>query len=231
MTAPRARPGRPDRGVEAPHPYHVDTEGEIQPQDVVQALYRLTRGQALICTDVGQHQMFAAQHYLFDRPRRWITSGGLGTMGFGLPAALGAQVAFPDEQVITISGDGSFEMTLQELSTAQTYGLPVKVVILNNGYLGMVRQWQELFWQGRYAGTSYAAFQPDFARVAAAYGAYGATVQAADDLEDALAEALAHDGPAVLDVRVNPMAKVFPMVPQGKGPDAMIVGTSGRDGA
>jgi acetolactate synthase-1/2/3 large subunit len=213
------------------HPYHVDTEGEIQPQEVVQALYRLTRGQALVCTDVGQHQMFAAQHYLFDRPRRWITSGGLGTMGFGLPAALGAQVAFPDEQVITISGDGSFEMTLQELSTAQTYGLPVKVVILNNGYLGMVRQWQELFWQGRYAGTSYAAFQPDFARLAAAYGAHGATVQAAEDLEDALAEALAHDGPAVLDVRVNPMAKVFPMVPQGKGPDAMIVGSAGREGA
>ena len=210
------------------HPYHVDTEGEIQPQEVIQALYRLTRGQAIICTDVGQHQMWAAQHYAFDRPRRWITSGGLGTMGFGLPAALGAQVAFPDELVIDVAGDGSFEMTLQELSTAQTYGLPVKVVILNNGYLGMVRQWQELFWQGRYAGTSFAPFQPDFARLAGAYGVAGQAVKDAGDLEDALREALAHDGPALVDVHVNPMAKVFPMVPQGKGPDAMIVGSPAR---
>jgi acetolactate synthase-1/2/3 large subunit len=210
------------------HPYHVDTEGEIQPQEVIQALYRLTRGQAIVCTDVGQHQMWAAQHYAFDRPRRWITSGGLGTMGFGLPAALGAQVALPDELVIDIAGDGSFEMTLQELSTAQTYGLPVKVIILNNGYLGMVRQWQELFWQGRYAGTSFEPFQPDFARLAAAYGVAGQAVREAGDLEDALREALAHDGPALVDVHVNPMAKVFPMVPQGKGPDAMIVGGTGR---
>jgi len=213
------------------HPYHVDDhEGTIQPQAVIQSLYRLTRGQAIVCTDVGQHQMWAAQHYLFDRPRRWVTSGGLGTMGFGLPAALGAQVAFPDELVIDIAGDGSFEMTLQELSTAQTYGLPVKVVIVNNGYLGMVRQWQELFWQGRYAGTSFAPFQPDFARLAAAYGVAGSTVTEAADLDDALAEALAHDGPALVDVHVNPMAKVFPMVPQGKGPGAMIVGTGAPRG-
>jgi acetolactate synthase I/II/III large subunit len=210
------------------HPYHVDSEGAIQPQEVIQALYRLTRGQAIVCTDVGQHQMWAAQHYAFDRPRRWITSGGLGTMGFGLPAALGAQVAFPDELVIDVAGDGSFEMTLQELSTAQTYGLPVKVIILNNGYLGMVRQWQELFWQGRYAGTSFAPFQPDFARLAGAYGVLGQSVHEAADLEDALREALAHDGPALVDVHVNPMAKVFPMVPQGKGPDAMIVGGTAR---
>jgi acetolactate synthase I/II/III large subunit len=196
---------------------------------VIQALYRLTRGQAIVCTDVGQHQMWAAQHYRFDRPRRWITSGGLGTMGFGLPAALGAQVAFPEELVLDIAGDGSFEMTLQELSTAQTYGLPVKVVILNNGYLGMVRQWQELFWQGRYAGTSFAPFQPDFARLASAYGLPGTTVTEAADVEDALAEALAVDGPVLVDVRVNPVAKVFPMVPQGKGPDAMIVGSEARE--
>ena len=209
-------------------PYEVEAvEGQIQPQDVIRGLYRLTRGQAIVCTDVGQHQMWAAQHYLFDRPRRWITSGGLGTMGFGLPAALGAQVARPDELVIDIAGDGSFEMTLQELSTAQTYGLPVKVVIINNGYLGMVRQWQELFWQGRYAGTSFAPFQPDFARLAGAYGVPGATVTHPGELEDALAEALAADGPALVDVRVNPMAKVFPMVPQGKGPDAIIVGGAG----
>ncbi|HEV3496260.1 MAG TPA: biosynthetic-type acetolactate synthase large subunit, partial [Actinomycetes bacterium] len=207
------------------HPYQID-EGteEIQPQEVIKALHRITRGTAIVCTDVGQHQMWAAQHYPFERPRRWITSGGLGTMGFGLPAAIGAQVAFPDELVIDIAGDGSFEMTLQELSTVQTYGLPIKVVIMNNGYLGMVRQWQELFWQGRYAGTSFAPFQPSFADLAGAYGIPGATISRREDLEDALAEALAADGPALVDVRVSASAKVFPMVPQGKGPDAMIVG-------
>ncbi|HET7722852.1 MAG TPA: thiamine pyrophosphate-dependent enzyme, partial [Acidimicrobiales bacterium] len=206
------------------HPYRID-EGteEIQPQEVIKALHRLTRGTAIVCTDVGQHQMWAAQHYPFERPRRWITSGGLGTMGFGLPAAIGAQVAFPDELVIDIAGDGSFEMTLQELSTVQTYGLPIKVVIMNNGYLGMVRQWQELFWQGRYAGTSFAPFQPSFADVAGAYGIPGTRVTRREDLEDTLAEALAVDGPALVDVRVAASAKVFPMVPQGKGPDAMIV--------
>jgi acetolactate synthase-1/2/3 large subunit len=213
------------------YPYHVDDEpGVIQPQHVIQSIYRITRGQAVICTDVGQHQMFAAQHYVFDRPRRWLTSGGLGTMGFGLPSALGAQVALPDELVIDIAGDGSFEMTLQELSTAQMYGLPVKVVILNNGYLGMVRQWQELFWQGRYSGTSYEAFQPDFARLAHAYGIHGVSVREPGELDDALAEAFAVDGPAVVDVHVNPMAKVFPMVPQGKGPDALIVGNPAPGG-
>ena len=214
------------------HPYQVDEDpGTIQPQQVIQSLYRITRGGAVICTDVGQHQMWAAQHYLFDRPRRWITSGGLGTMGFGLPAAIGAQVALPDELVIDIAGDGSFEMTLQELSTAQMYGLPVKVVILNNGYLGMVRQWQELFWEGRYAGTSFEPFQPSFAGIAAAYGIPGTTVHDPSELDDALAEALASDGPALVDVHVNPTAKVFPMVPQGKGPDSIMVGSPPAVGA
>lgn len=207
-----------------PYEIDTDTDGAIPPQRVVQSLYKITRGQAIVATDVGQHQMFAAQHYLFDRPRRWVTSGGLGTMGFGLPAALGAQVALPNELVIDIAGDGSFEMTLQELSTAMMYELPVKVIILNNGYLGMVRQWQELFWEGRYAGTSYEAFQPDFAAIARAYGMPGTTVTDEGDLEDVLAEALAHDGPALVDVHTDQMAKVFPMVPQGKGPDAIIVG-------
>ena len=214
------------------HPYHVNDEpGTIQPQQVIQAIYRATRGGAVICTDVGQHQMWAAQHYLFDRPRRWITSGGLGTMGFGLPAAIGAQVALPDELVIDIAGDGSFEMTLQELLTAQMYGLPVKVVILNNGYLGMVRQWQELFWEGRYAGTSFEPFQPSFAGIAQAYGIAAATVHDPSELEDALAEAFAADGPALVNVHVNPTAKVFPMVPQGKGPDAIMVGGAPAGGA
>jgi acetolactate synthase-1/2/3 large subunit len=219
-------------GWKRQHPYQVDEDpGTIQPQEVIQSLYRITRGGAVICTDVGQHQMWAAQHYLFDRPRRWITSGGLGTMGFGLPAAIGAQVALPDELVIDIAGDGSFEMTLQELSTAQMYGLPVKVVILNNGYLGMVRQWQELFWEGRYAGTSFEPFQPSFAGIAAAYGIPGTTVHDPSELDDALAEALASDGPALVDVHVNPTAKVFPMVPQGKGPDAIMVGSPPPVGA
>lgn len=214
----------------ADHPYEIDTDtdGAIPPQHVVKSLFDITRGQAVVATDVGQHQMFAAQHYLFDRPRRWLTSGGLGTMGFGLPAALGAQVALGrDELVIDIAGDGSFEMTLQELSTAQMYDLPVKVIILNNGYLGMVRQWQEMFWQGRYSGTSYEAFQPNFAEIAKAYGMPGTTVTDEADLEDALRETLAHDGPALIDVHTDQMAKVFPMVPQGKGPDAMIVGSKG----
>ena len=209
------------------HPYQIaDEPGVIQPQQVVQSVYRITRGDAVISTDVGQHQMWAAQHYVFDRPRRWITSGGLGTMGFGLPAALGAQVALPDDLIVVISGDGSFEMTLQELSTAQMYNLPVKVVILNNGYLGMVRQWQELFWEGRYAGSSFEPFQPSFAGIAQAYGIHAATVHALEDLDDALAEAFACDGPALVDVHVSPLAKVFPMVPSGKGPDAIMVGPS-----
>ena len=211
------------------HPYRVEEgpESVIQPQHVVQAVYRITRGDAIVCTDVGQHQMWAAQHYPFDRPRRWITSGGLGTMGFGLPAALGAQVAHPDELVVVISGDGSFEMTLQELSTAQMYNLPVKVVILNNGYLGMVRQWQELFWDGRYAGSSFAPFQPSFAGIAAAYGIHAATVHDPSDLDSAIAEAFAADGPALVDVHVSPLAKVFPMVPSGKGPGDIMVGPAG----
>ena len=215
------------------HPYQVATDepSVIQPQSVVQSIYRITRGDAVVCTDVGQHQMWAAQHYVFDRPRRWVTSGGLGTMGFGLPAALGAQVALPDDLVVVISGDGSFEMTLQELSTAQMYNLPVKVVILNNGYLGMVRQWQELFWDGRYAGSSFAPFQPSFAGIAQAYGIHAATVHAPEDLDDALAEAFAADGPALVDVHVSPLAKVFPMVPSGKGPDAIMVGPSSGGGA
>jgi acetolactate synthase-1/2/3 large subunit len=214
------------------HPYQVDADTSvIQPQNVVQSIYRITRGDAIVVTDVGQHQMWAAQHYLFDRPRRWLTSGGLGTMGFGLPAALGAQVALPDDLVVVISGDGSFEMTLQELSTAQMYNLPVKVVILNNGYLGMVRQWQELFWDGRYAGSSFASFQPSFAGIAQAYGIHATTIHDPGELDDALAEAFAVDGPALVDVHVNQMAKVFPMVPSGKGPDAIIVGMPSTPGS
>ena len=209
----------------AEFPYQVDDDepGVIAPQNVIKSVYDITGGDAIVATEVGQHQMWAAQFYRFEQPRRWITSGGLGTMGFGLPAALGAQVAFPDQLVVDIAGDGSFEMTLQELSTAQTYGLPVKVVILNNGFLGMVRQWQELFWDKRYSNTSFGEFQPDFSALAGAYGIPGTRVEDPDDLEDALRETLSTDGPALIDIQVNRDAKVFPMVPQGKGPDAMLV--------
>ncbi len=213
-------------GWKRENPYHVDShEGTIQPQEVIQALYKITGGDAIVCTDVGQHQMWAAQHYLFDKPRRWVTSGGLGTMGFGLPSAIGAKVAHPDALVLDIAGDGSFEMTLQELSTLQMYGIHVKIFILNNGFLGMVRQWQEMFWEERYAGTSYEPFQPSFERVAAAYGIAGFTINPGDDLEEVLREAIAVEGSALVDIHVNPKAKVLPMVPQGKGPDAMIVTT------
>jgi acetolactate synthase-1/2/3 large subunit len=206
------------------HPYHIDPNtAQIQPQHVIQALYKLTGGNAIVCTDVGQHQMWSAQHYIFDTPRQWITSGGLGTMGFGLPSALGAQVALPDRLVIDIAGDGSFEMTYQELSTAQMYGLPVKVIIINNGYLGMVRQWQELFYDSRYSGTSFAPFQPDFVKLAGAYGIPGLSVDRIEDLEEALVATLNAEGPALINVNVDPMAKVFPMVPQGQGPGAVIV--------
>ena len=216
--------GRID-GWLAEFPYQVDDDepAVIAPQNVIKNVYDITGGDAIVTTEVGQHQMWAAQFYPFEKPRRWITSGGLGTMGFGLPAALGAQVAFPDELVVDIAGDGSFEMTLQELSTAQTYGLPVKIVILNNGFLGMVRQWQELFWDKRYSNTSFAEFQPDFSALAGAYGIPGTRVEDPDDLEDALRETLSTDGPALIDIQVNRDAKVFPMVPQGKGPDAMLV--------
>jgi acetolactate synthase-1/2/3 large subunit len=209
----------------AEYPYAIDDDepGVIAPQNVIRSVYDITGGDAIVATEVGQHQMWAAQFYPFEKPRRWITSGGLGTMGFGLPAALGAQVAFPDQLVVDIAGDGSFEMTLQELSTAQTYGLPVKIVILNNGFLGMVRQWQELFWDKRYSNTSFAEFQPDFSALAGAYGIPGTRVEDPDDLEDALRETLSTDGPALIDIQVNRDAKVFPMVPQGKGPDAMLV--------
>ncbi|MSO44669.1 MAG: biosynthetic-type acetolactate synthase large subunit [Thermoleophilia bacterium] len=207
------------------YPFEIDDDepGVIAPQNVIKAIYEITGGDAIIATEVGQHQMWAAQFYRFNKPRRWITSGGLGTMGFGLPAALGAQVAMPDELVVDIAGDGSFEMTLQELSTAQTYGLPVKIVIINNGFLGMVRQWQELFWDKRYSNTSFGAFQPDFARLAGAYGIPGIRIEDPAELEDALRDTLATDGPALIDVAVNRNAKVFPMVPQGKGPDSVIV--------
>ena len=152
--------------------YEDSTDTEIKPQYMVQALYEATGGDAIVCSDVGQHQMWAAQHYHFDKPRRWINSGGLGTMGFGLPAAMGAKVGCPDEQVVCIAGDGSVQMNIQELATCAQNGIDVKVFIMNNGYLGMVRQWQELFWDQRYSQVDMGSY-PDFVKLAEAYGATG----------------------------------------------------------
>jgi acetolactate synthase-1/2/3 large subunit len=189
-------------------------DGEIAPESAVRKIWEITKGEAIVCTEVGQNQMWAAQHYLCQHPRRFISSGGLGTMGFGFPAAIGAQVACPDSLVIDIAGDGSFQMTLQELATAVQCNLPVKVCILNNQYLGMVRQWQELFWSKHYSHTCMEC-QPDFVKLAEAYGAEGYRASKPEELEEVLRVALATDRPAVIDIRVQREANVFPMIPAG----------------
>ena len=198
------------------HPLLVrdSVDGEIMPEFAVNRIWVATRGEAVVCTEVGQHQMWAAQHYLSRYPRRFISSGGLGTMGFGFPAAIGAQVACPDARVVDIAGDGSFQMTLQELATAVQYGLPVKVCILNNQCLGLVRQWQELFWNGRYSNTCIAC-QPDFVKLAESYGAEGYRATRPEDLDEVLRVALSSDQPAVIDIRVKQDANVYPMIPPG----------------
>ena len=194
----------------------------LNPQYVVEQICEVTKGDAIIATEVGQNQMWAAQFYKFDKPRRFITSGGLGTMGYGLPAALGAQTAFPDKIVFDIAGDGSIQMNIQELSMAVENKLPVNVAILNNGYLGMVRQWQELFWNKRYAGTHLAPGNPDFVKLAEAYGAKGIRVSEPDAVRPAIEAAIEHPGPVVLDFVVNPEENVSPMVPAGAALDKMI---------
>ncbi|NLE10730.1 MAG: biosynthetic-type acetolactate synthase large subunit [Actinobacteria bacterium] len=189
-------------------------DGEIMPEAAIRKIWEVTGGEALVCTEVGQHQMWAAQHYLTRLPRRFITSAGLGTMGFGFPAAIGAQVACPESLVIDIAGDGSFQMTLQELATAVQHHLPVKVCIINNQYLGMVRQWQELFWSKHYSHTCIEC-QPDFVKLAEAYGAEGYRATRPEELEEVLRSAFATDAPAVIDIRVKREANVFPMIPAG----------------
>jgi acetolactate synthase-1/2/3 large subunit len=194
---------------------------QIKPQNVIRELHRLTKGEAVITTDVGQHQMWAAQFYPFKRSRQWITSGGLGTMGFGLPAAIGATLAMPDKQVVAVVGDGGFQMTNQELATAVQYGLPVKVVIMNNGYLGMVRQWQEMFYDRAYSEVDLSV-SPDFVKLAEAYGAAGFRAAHPEELRDVLAAGLAHKGVAVIDVLVTKEENVFPIVPAGANSRDMI---------
>ena len=205
------------------HPlkYEDSKDSEIKPQYMVQALYEATGGEAIVTSDVGQHQMWTAQYYQFPRPRRWINSGGLGTMGFGLPAAMGAKVGCPDETVVCIAGDGSVQMNLQELATCAQEGIAIKVFIMNNGYLGMVRQWQELFWDKRYSQVDMGQW-PDFVKVAEAYGATGIRLQDKTTLVSDMKEALATEGPVVVDVNVTREENTYPMIPAGKPAREMV---------
>ncbi|WNF35961.1 acetolactate synthase large subunit [Bacillaceae bacterium IKA-2] len=200
--------------------YQEDPE-VIKPQQLIECIYEQTNGEAIVTTDVGQHQMWAAQFFKFKKPNRWVTSGGLGTMGFGFPAAIGAQLAEPKTPVIAVMGDAGFQMTLQELSLLQEMKLPLKLVIVNNGCLGMVRQWQQLFFEERYS-NSLMPVQPDFVKLADAYDIKGMRVDKVADLEKAVAEMLAHDGPVLVDFRVAERENVYPMVATGKGLHEMI---------
>jgi len=192
-------------------------QGEIiEPQYVIEKIYELTKGDAIIATEVGQNQMWAAQYYQFLKPRTLLTSGGLGTMGYGLPAAMGAQVAFPNRLIVDISGDGSFQMNSQELATVVQYKLPIKVAILNNGYLGMVRQWQEFFYGKRYASSCLEGINPDFVKLAEAYGAVGLRVTKPEEVVPALQRAFSTREPVIIDFVVDPEANVYPMVPAGE---------------
>jgi acetolactate synthase-1/2/3 large subunit len=205
------------------HPlgYADSTDSEIKPQYMVQALYEATEGDAIVTSDVGQHQMWTAQYFHFDRPRRWINSGGLGTMGFGLPAAMGAKVGCPDQTVICIAGDGSVQMNMQELATCAQEGIAIKVFIMNNGYLGMVRQWQELFWDRRYSQVNMGRF-PDFVKLAEAYGATGMRLTDKSTLVADMREALATEGPVLVDVRVAAEENVYPMIAPGQAARDMV---------
>jgi acetolactate synthase I/II/III large subunit len=205
------------------HPLTYDAGSSVlKPQFVIEEISRLTHGKAVICTEVGQHQMWAAQFYKYSYPRHFISSGGLGTMGYGLPAAIGAQFAKPDHIVIDIAGDGSIQMNIQELIVAVQHRLPVIIAILNNGYLGMVRQWQQLFWQKRYSHTCIKA-APDFVKLAEAYGMQGFSVTTKEELENAMKSAIANrEGPTILDIKVEPEENVYPMVPAGKSVKEII---------
>lgn len=205
------------------------TNGVIKPQQVVQAVHHITKGDAYISTDVGQHQMFAAQYYGFDKPRRWINSGGLGTMGFGFPAAMGVQLAFPDAISVCITGEGSFQMNLQEFATCMQYNLPVKIICLNNQSLGMVRQWQDMQYGGRYSHSTYAESLPDFVKLAEAYGHVGIRVENLSELDSKLEEAFAlKDRLVFVDVMVDPEEHVYPMAIKGGAMKDMILSKTER---
>jgi len=196
---------------------------QIKPQFAVETLYRTTKGDAYVTSDVGQHQMFAAQFYRFDQPRRWINSGGLGTMGFGLPAAIGVQMAHPGAEVAVVTGEASIQMCIQELATCKQHDLPIKVMLLNNGYMGMVRQWQEFFYDGRYA-HSYVDALPDFVKLAESYGHVGMKIERPEDLEGAMKEAFSlKDRLVFMDVVIDPTENVYPMIEAGKGHHEMYL--------
>jgi acetolactate synthase-1/2/3 large subunit len=196
------------------HSLDYNMSDTIKPQFVVEKIYELTKGRCIVSTEVGQNQMWAAQYFSFDKPRKWLTSGGLGTMGYGLPAAIGAQVAAPKETVIDIAGDGSIQMNIQELATAVQYNLPVKIAILNNHCLGMVRQWQQLFYNKRYSQSTFER-HPDFVKLAEAYGAVGLRARKPDEVEDVIGKALSVDRPVVMEFIVDKQECVYPMVPAG----------------
>ncbi len=201
----------------------------IKPQQVIQCLYEITKGEAFVSSDVGQHQMFAAQYYKFDKPRRWINSGGLGTMGFGFPAAMGVQFAFPDAVSVCVTGEGSFQMNLQELATCLQYQLPIKIVCLNNQALGMVKQWQDMQYGGRYSHSTYAESLPDFIKLAEAYGHVGMRIEKLSELKTKMAEAFAlKDRLVFIDVMVDPMEHVYPMAIKGGAMKDMILSKTER---
>ncbi|MDH3259011.1 MAG: biosynthetic-type acetolactate synthase large subunit [Deltaproteobacteria bacterium] len=205
------------------HPLkYKDSKTKIKPQYVVEVIYEKTKGNAVISTEVGQNQMWAAQFYKFEKPRSFLTSGGLGTMGYGFPAAIGAQVAHPDKLVIDIAGDGSIQMNIQELATAVQYRLPVKIAVLNNGSLGMVRQWQELFFEGKYSHTCLPSY-PNFVKIAEAYGALGLRATNPSQVEEVVEKAIKHPGPVLMDFVVDPQEMVYPMVPAGAPISKMLL--------
>ena len=203
---------------------YINSEESIKPQYAVQRLYELTKNKdTFITTEVGQHQMWAAQHYKFDKPNRWMTSGGLGTMGYGLPAAIGVQIANPNKLVIDIAGEASVLMTMQEISTAVQYSLPIKIFILNNEYMGMVRQWQELLHDKNYS-ESYTAALPDFVKLAEAYGCVGIRAKTPEELDDKIIEMINTDRPVIFDCLVDKIENCFPMIPSGKPHNQMLLG-------
>ena len=207
----------------------INSDKEIKPQHAVKRLYELTKNQdTFITTEVGQHQMWAAQHYKFNKPNRWMTSGGLGTMGYGLPAAVGVQIAHPDKLVIDIAGEASVLMTIQEMSTAVQYNLPIKIFILNNQYMGMVRQWQELLHEKNYS-ESYSEALPDFVKLAEAYGCKGIKADNPHELDDKIKEMIDYNGPVIFDCHVDPNENCFPMIPSGKPHNQMILGPNDKE--
>jgi acetolactate synthase-1/2/3 large subunit len=215
-----------------PYRYEQDEAGPIKPQFVVERLYEASDGDAIVVSGVGQHQMWASQYWKFKRPHTWINSGGLGTMGFAVPAAMGAKAGRPNDRVIAIDGDGCFQMTAQELATCTTENIPITVAIMNNGHLGMVRQWQELFYDERYSQVKLGQDVPDYAKLAEAYGAVGLRAETPDDVDPIIEKALSiTDRSVVIDFRCDPREMVFPMVPAGASNDDLILGPEGVEPA